>query len=285
MDRRSRGRSRGRSNLGRQTRTVRDQAANRRSHSDEQRDQINDQRRERDRENRSRSRAASADSQRPINIRRGRVPRRRLDAMENVAFNYNCDADYSEYGRIGLLNTICQHCNAKKFLGEPPGMCCLNGKVVLPTLEPPPEPLHSLLNGQSPTSKHFLKHISSYNACFQMTSFGATKIIRDVMTFKVITSQGIANAVYDVTHDKIFNVFQNSDPQSPYIAYTLQIQGQLYHRAGSLLPFADGDHQFLQIYFIGNKNTELDQRCRIGSSTRRDIVPLPLKKLRKIQFS
>lgn len=221
---------------------------------------------------RSRSRASSTDSQRPINVRRDRVPRRRLDAMENVAFNYDCDADYSEYGSIGLMNNICRHCNAKKFKGETPGMCCLSGKVVLPALEPPPEPLDSLLNGQSPRSKHFLKTISSYNACFQMTSFGATKVIRDAMTFKVISSQGISNVLYNATKDKIFNIFRNSDPNSPYIAYTLQIQGQLYHRAGSLLPFADGDHQFLQIYFIDNETTELDQRCTIGSNTRRDIV-------------
>lgn len=263
----SRGRSRGRP-LSRRTRNAERQTQQRRSQSDEQRAQNNMELRTA----RSRSRASSTDSQRPINVRRDRVPRRRLDAMENVAFNYDCDADYSEYGCIGLMNNICPHCNAKKFQGETPGMCCLSGKVVLPALEPPPEPLDSLLNGQSPRSKHFLKNISSYNACFQMTSFGATKVIRDAMTFKVISSQGISNVLYNATKDKIFNVFRNSDPNSPYIAYTIQIQGQLYHRAGSLLPFADGDHQFLQIYFIGNETTELDQRCAIGSNTRRDIV-------------
>lgn len=52
----------------------------------------------------------------------------------------------------------------------------------------------------------------------------------------------------------------------------IQIQGQIYHRAGSLLPLADANHQFLQIYFIGNENREVDQRCSIGSNTRREII-------------
>jgi hypothetical protein len=43
----------------------------------------------------------------------------------------------------------------------------------------------------------------------------------------------------------------------------LQIQGQIYHRAGSLLPFPDTEPQFLQIYFVGNSNDELNRRCVI----------------------
>ncbi|XP_018787196.1 PREDICTED: uncharacterized protein LOC108967951 [Bactrocera latifrons] len=113
---------------------------------------------------------------------------------------------------------------AAMFREETAGMCCSSGKVKLPALEPPPEPLHSLLTGESPTSKHFFQNIQAYNSCFQMNamlSFGATKIIRDpFMTFK--------------------------------------IQGQIYQRAGSLIPFADADYQFLQIYFIGNETDQLN---------------------------
>lgn len=39
-----------------------------------------------------------------------------------------------------------------------------------------------------------------------------------------------------------------------------------------MLPLPDADHQFLQIYFIGNENTEVDQRCAIATNTRREIV-------------
>lgn len=97
------------------------------------------------------------------------------------------------------MDIICPHCNAAKFRGETAGMCCSNGIVKLPALEPPPEPLHSLLTGESPTSKHFLQNIQTYNSCFQMTSFGATKIIRDefMPTFKVITSHWISSETFD----------------------------------------------------------------------------------------
>lgn len=52
----------------------------------------------------------------------------------------------------------------------------------------------------------------------------------------------------------------------------LQIQGQIYHQAGSLLPLPNSEYQFLQIYFIGNNEDEADRRCEINRNTRRQIV-------------
>jgi hypothetical protein len=52
----------------------------------------------------------------------------------------------------------------------------------------------------------------------------------------------------------------------------LQIQCQIYHRAGSLLPFPDTEPQFLQIYFVGNSNDELNRRCAFTPNTRRQII-------------
>ncbi|XP_036338649.1 uncharacterized protein LOC118748385 [Rhagoletis pomonella] len=75
-----------------------------------------------------------------------------------------------------------------------------------------------------------------YNSCFQMTSFGATNIIRD-----------------------------NFMP-------TFKIQGQIYHKIGSLLPFPDANYQFLQIYFLGNNQNEVDTRCAFFKSARRLII-------------
>ncbi|XP_025416646.1 uncharacterized protein LOC112687887 isoform X2 [Sipha flava] len=69
-----------------------------------------------------------------------------------------------------------------------------------------------------------------------MTSFGATKVIRD-----------------------------NFMP-------TFKIQGQIYHRAGSLLSFPDTESQFLQIYFVENSNDELNRHCAIVPSARRQII-------------
>jgi len=58
-------------------------------------------------------------------------------------------------------------------------LCCASGKVKLTPLVPPPEPLHSLVPGNEPDSKHFSTHIQQYNNCFQITSFGATKVIQE----------------------------------------------------------------------------------------------------------
>lgn len=140
-------------------------------------------------------------------------------------------------------------------------MCCSNGKVALPHFESPPDPLLSLvqgiakyknmfhlhilklfhfisLAGDSPQSKHFLSNIRKYNACFQMTSFGATKIVQDGYT------------------------------------PSYKIQGQVYHQAGSLLPVPDTDYKLLQIYFMGQSDDDqqVDQRIFYNNGARRNIV-------------
>lgn len=110
-------------------------------------------------------------------------------------------------------------------------------KVKLQELQTPPEPLAALMAGENAQSKHFLANIRKYNSCFQMTSFGATNIVRE----------------------------GNYMP-------TFKVQGQMYHRAGSLLPVPDEDYKFLQIYFMGDANDQVDQRCRFNTGTRREIV-------------
>ncbi|GFU82915.1 ATP-dependent DNA helicase [Trichonephila clavipes] len=82
-------------------------------------------------------------------------------------------------------------------------MCCSGGKVQLPTLEPYPEPLHSLLTHQDPLSEHILSTIHKHNGCFQMASFGAKEI-------------------------KVGNFMP-----------TFKVQGQVYHRIGSLMAAID----------------------------------------------
>jgi hypothetical protein len=42
---------------------------------------------------------------------------------------------------IGKMDVVCNHCQAKKFRCESSGMCCSNGKVKLPQLNPPLYPL------------------------------------------------------------------------------------------------------------------------------------------------
>jgi len=67
-------------------------------------------------------------------------------------------------------------------------MCCSNGTVVLPPLPAAPEPLASVLAETHDDWKDFLTNVMRYNACFQMTSFGAKRECNDegwMPTFKV----------------------------------------------------------------------------------------------------
>lgn len=71
-----------------------------------------------------------------------------------------------------------------------------------------------------------------------MTSFGATKIVRD-----------------------------NFMP-------TFRVQGQIYHRMGSVLPIPGADPKFLQIYFMGqaDDDAQVQQRQRYNPATKVHIV-------------
>ncbi|UYV76675.1 hypothetical protein LAZ67_14001698 [Cordylochernes scorpioides] len=108
-------------------------------------------------------------------------------------------------------------------------MCCSNGKVRLPLIDLPPEPLRSLLSGENSDSVNFLRNIRKYNSCFQMPSFGAE------------------NQTHSVTFPTTFS-----------------IQGQVYHRIGSLMPSENQPSRFLQIYFVGNDDDDIqtDRRCQ-----------------------
>lgn len=155
-----------------------------------------------------------------------------------LAFNYDPTVDYNSHNNIdiGSMDQICAQCKALKYKKEAPGLCCVNGKVKLPELNKPPDPLQSMVSGTTPQSKHFLNNIRKYNSCFQMTSFGAERIVTD-----------------------------NFMP-------TFKVQGQIYHNAGSLLPITDQQYKFLQIYFLGNSEDEVNTRCAITSGVRHDII-------------
>lgn len=90
-------------------------------------------------------------------------------AFVRAAFRYDAEIDYGaeQCVAIGSLNIVCQHCKALKFPHETPGLCCAGGKVKLPPLEPPPEPLRSLLSGVGVISNHFLSNISNTITVFK----------------------------------------------------------------------------------------------------------------------
>ncbi|CAE1314363.1 unnamed protein product [Acanthosepion pharaonis] len=138
------------------------------------------------------------------------------------------------------MDKVCTFCNAKKWAGEQPGLCCSGGKIKLPSLDEPPQPLRDLLLGTTSESTHFLEAIRKYNCCFQRTSFGA----------KAISEGGCMP--------------------------TVKVQGQVYHLMGSLLTDQGESPQFLQIYFLADYNEQVDARLGILPS---DISVGPRKEI------
>ncbi|GBP60482.1 hypothetical protein EVAR_37518_1 [Eumeta japonica] len=135
--------------------------------------------------------------------------------------NYDSKINYSNDKIVNLGPRIpCSWCHALKWKDETQGMCCSSGKVQLPKLGSYPEPLHSLLTHQDQLSEHFLKNARKCNECFQMISFGAKEV-----------REG------------------NFMP-------TFKVQGQVYHRIGSLMSEANQKPSFLQIYFVGDEHQE-----------------------------
>ena len=126
---------------------------------------------------------------------------------------------------IECMSHECEHCHALKWSSEAPGMCCLNGRAQLLPLGDTPEILKSLLLGQSIDSAHFLLNIRKYDSAIQMISLGCTEqvYLSDFMP-------------------------------------TFKVQGQVYHRIGSMLPLPNEELQFLQIYFMGDALVEAERR-------------------------
>lgn len=187
-------------------------SANRERQSQEMHEAYNEQQRLRRREVRARLND-EARSQRATIQRQRRQQQFMPLNIERAAFRYDPNIQYSAHPSVqfGEMSVVCQHCNALKFEKEPPGLCCAGGKVKLPELLPPPEPLRTLLYGESPNTNHFLKHIKMYNDCFQMTSFGA-EIVNEQRynpTFKVILSnpQVIPPTTYHANKIQKFPIF------------------------------------------------------------------------------
>jgi hypothetical protein len=113
---------------------------------------------------------------------------------------------------LSEMTTMCDKCGTLHFLEERAAsssranpqftLCCAKGKMMLPPLAPPPEPLRRLLTSNEVDAKDFRQRIRSYNNALAFTSVGAN----------LDTS-----------------VAQPGN-------YTYRLRGELYHRMGSLLP-------------------------------------------------
>jgi hypothetical protein len=69
-----------------------------------------------------------------------------------------------ECHQLGHMNQHCRHWGTKTWLGESASMCCGNGRVCLPELEPPPDALNRLLLGQDKQCTEFRSKIRVYNS-------------------------------------------------------------------------------------------------------------------------
>ncbi len=148
---------------------------------------------------------------------------------------------------LGEMTTMCGKCGALHFLEERVASsscanpqftpCCAQGKVTLPPLAPPPEPLRWLLTSNEVDAKDFRQHIRSYNNALAFTSVGAN----------LDTS-----------------VAQPGN-------YTYRLRSELYHRMGSLLPQPGEVPKFAQLY-ISDPHAELDGRMGNFGGLNRDIM-------------
>jgi hypothetical protein len=131
----------------------------------------------------------------------------------------------------GSRSAVCSACGAKMWLQERVSqstmtnirftMCCNNGAVQLPLLQQPPEVLQGLLSGSDPRSRAFREKIRMYNSILSFTSTGAR--IHESVT----GTRGV---------------------------YAFRIQGEIYHRIGSLLPQHDAQPRFCQLYIYDTTN-------------------------------
>jgi hypothetical protein len=148
---------------------------------------------------------------------------------------------------LGEMTTMCGKCGALHFLEERVAsssranpqfpLCCAQGKVTLPPLAPPPEPLRRLLTSNEADAKDFRQRIRSYNNVLAFTSMGAN----------LDTS-----------------VAQPGN-------YTYRLRGELYHRMGSLLPQPGEAPKFAQLY-ISDPHAELDGRMGNFGGLNRDTM-------------
>ncbi|CAG8642701.1 17360_t:CDS:1, partial [Cetraspora pellucida] len=119
--------------------------------------------------------------------------------------------------KLNRMNVVCNKCQALKWKDETINFCCLNGKVILASLDPLLLVLEYLLIKMNPnTSMAYVHNIHSYNSVFAFTSLGAN------------VDKTLANFKHGV--------------------YTFHIQDALYHLIDLLLSESENSAQFAQLY-------------------------------------
>lgn len=60
--------------------------------------------------------------------------------------------------------------------------------------------------------------------------------------------------------------------REPGYMSTFKIQGQVYHRIGSLQPLPYEEPKFLQIYFVSDNVKQAEHRCKTITTTNQELV-------------
>jgi len=138
----------------------------------------------------------------------------------------------SKVVHFGQLCLECKYCQSELWYEERArktktlnkadfSLCCQKGKVQLPLLRQPPPLLQDLLNGSDDRSRIFLQNIRIYNSMFSFTSIGGN-----------------------------IDTSMNNGSTPPQCI----LNGQNYHRIGSLLPQDGSKPKFAQPYIYDTKS-------------------------------
>lgn len=135
------------------------------------------------------------------------------------------------YEDFGQPYCICKYCGSHMWYGERNrkkykpivpefSMCCKEGSIKI-AYPPLPEPLADLYYSDNKRSKYFMENIRSFNSMFAFTSMGG----------KIDSSMNSGNA-----------------------PPTFVLNGENYHRIGSLLPMEGNGPKFAQLYVYDTDN-------------------------------
>uniref|UniRef100_A0A803KZG7 Helitron helicase-like domain-containing protein n=2 Tax=Chenopodium quinoa TaxID=63459 RepID=A0A803KZG7_CHEQI len=164
-----------------------------------------------------------------VNIVDERIIRQRVNPRSAINF----------HERRGVPNVqlcpprLCSHCQARLFHKESSQICCMSGKIILPTI-PVPAELLSLYTDQTPIGVDFRYNLRKLNHIHAFTSMG------------VHIDESLANAQQGV--------------------YTFRAQGSIYHKIGGLLSNgSDCRPRFLQLYIYDTEH-EIENRLAENST-------------------
>jgi len=140
--------------------------------------------------------------------------------------------DFSDY------SLECEHCGAQHFFFERlststkdkhvlPNLCCGKGKYKPEILDPPKE-LQDLFTGNSADSRHFRKHIRSYNNAFSLASVQANWV-----------SRGLGSSSWNPT---------------------FTVQGKMYHLLGAMNPPDNVHPRYASLYVYDTENSTANRK-------------------------